>query len=85
MSTYLSHLTVLEHSAASYPDAPVFRVPRSDLLTGQVHHWSSITYTQFKHDVEFTARYWRQVLESDGVPENSVVGLWYVCRARSSI
>ncbi|KAG1761936.1 hypothetical protein EDD22DRAFT_980000 [Suillus occidentalis] len=76
MSPYLSHLTVLEHSASSYPDAPVFRVPRSDLLTGQVHDWSSITYSQFKHDVEFTARYWRQVLESDGVSENSVVGLW---------
>ncbi|KAG2752316.1 acetyl-CoA synthetase-like protein [Suillus brevipes Sb2] len=76
MSPYLSHLTVLEHSASSYPDASVFRVPRSDLLTGQVHDWSSITYSQFKHDVEFTARYWRQVLESDGVPENSVVGLW---------
>ncbi|KAG1833916.1 hypothetical protein EV424DRAFT_855731 [Suillus variegatus] len=76
MSTYLSHLTVLEHSASSYPDAPVFRVPRSDLSTGQVHDWSSITYSQFKDDVEFTARYWRHILESDGVPEHSVIGLW---------
>ncbi|KAG1844986.1 hypothetical protein F4604DRAFT_1937224 [Suillus subluteus] len=113
MSPYLSRLTVLEHSASSYPDAPVFRVPRSDLLTGQVHDWSSypdapvfrvprsdlltgqvhdlssypgapvfrvpqsdLLTGQFKHDVKFTARYWRQVLESDSVSENSVVGLW---------
>lgn len=51
-------------------------MPRSDPLTGQVHDWSSITYSQFKHDVEFTARYWHHILESDGVPEHSVVGLW---------
>ncbi|KAG2072765.1 acetyl-CoA synthetase-like protein [Suillus decipiens] len=71
-----THLTVLEHSASSCPDASVFRLPRSDPSTGQVHDWSSITYSQFKHDVEFTARYWHHILESDGVPEHSVVGLW---------
>ncbi|KAG1819582.1 uncharacterized protein BJ212DRAFT_1236226, partial [Suillus subaureus] len=38
--------------------------------------WSSITYSQFKHDIKFTACYWCQVLESDSVLENSVVGLW---------
>ncbi|KAG1755171.1 uncharacterized protein EDB91DRAFT_277575 [Suillus paluster] len=76
MSTYQSHLTVLQHTASSYPDAPVFRVPRSDPSSGQVHDWLSISYSQFLDDVEFTARYWQQVLQSDGVPEYSVVGLW---------
>lgn len=75
MSSYQSHITVLQHSASSYPDASVFRVPRLDQ-----DGWSSISYRQFKDDVEFTARYWRQALESDGISEHSVVGLWYVYR-----
>jgi len=78
MSTYQSHLTILQDSASSHSDAPVFRVPRSDPSTGQVHDWSSISYRQFNDDVEFTARYWQKMLHSDGVPEYSVVGLWYV-------
>jgi acyl-CoA synthetase (AMP-forming)/AMP-acid ligase II len=80
MYTYQTHLTVLQHGASSYPDALAFRVPQSDPSTDQVHDWSSISYRQFKDDVELIARYWRQMLKSDGVPEYSVVGLWYVCR-----
>ncbi|KIJ68334.1 hypothetical protein HYDPIDRAFT_81995 [Hydnomerulius pinastri MD-312] len=76
MPSYKSHLTVLEQSSALYPSAPAFRVPRSNPSTGQVHDWLSISYLQFKEDVESTAQYWRRVLKSDGIPERSVVGLW---------
>ncbi|KAH7931106.1 acetyl-CoA synthetase-like protein [Leucogyrophana mollusca] len=76
MLSFSSHLTVLSQSASLYSSAPVFRVPRSDPSTSQVQDWFSITYRQFKHDVELTARYWRRVLRGDGVSEGSVVGLW---------
>ncbi|KAN0100713.1 hypothetical protein V8E55_000697 [Tylopilus felleus] len=71
-----SHLTILDQSASLYPSAPAFKVPRSDPSTGQVHDWLSISYHQFKQDVEYTARYYRRLLKSVGIPDNAVVGLW---------
>ncbi|KAF9240881.1 hypothetical protein BU15DRAFT_87455 [Melanogaster broomeanus] len=76
MPSYKSHLTVLEQSAKLHSSAPAFRVPRSNPLTGQIHEWLSISYRQFKEDVEYTARYYRRLLGSEGIPERSVVGLW---------
>ncbi|KAL4071030.1 hypothetical protein J3A83DRAFT_4530563 [Scleroderma citrinum] len=76
MSFYKSHLTVLEQSAILYHSDVAFRIPRLDPTTGKVHNWSSISYQQFKEDVEFTARYWRTVLETHGIPQRSVIGLW---------
>jgi len=80
MRFYESHLTVLEQSAALYPSAPAFRVPRIDHATGKVHDWSPISYQRFKEDVEFTARHWCAELEARGIPQRSVVGLWCVVR-----
>ncbi|KAF8446057.1 hypothetical protein L210DRAFT_3725570 [Boletus edulis BED1] len=71
-----SHLIVLEQSSTLYPSAPAFRIPRSDPTTGQVHDWLSISYQQFKEDVEYTARYYRGLLTSVGITDNSVIGLW---------
>ncbi|KAG8219899.1 hypothetical protein J3R82DRAFT_894 [Butyriboletus roseoflavus] len=71
-----SHLTILEQSSTLYPSAPAFMVPRSDPTTGQVHDWLSISYPQFKEDVEYTARYYRRMFKSAGIVDNSVVGLW---------
>ncbi|KAF9229405.1 acetyl-CoA synthetase-like protein [Gyrodon lividus] len=76
MPSYKSHLTVLDRSSILYPFAPAFKVPRSNPSTPQVHDWLSISYRQFKEDVEYTARYYRKLLASDGIPERSVVGLW---------
>jgi acyl-CoA synthetase (AMP-forming)/AMP-acid ligase II len=77
MPSYKSHLTVLEQSSLLYPSAPAFRVPRSNpSSTTQVYEWLSISYRQFKEDVEHTARYYRRVLASHRIPERSVVGLW---------
>ncbi|KAG9314458.1 hypothetical protein JVU11DRAFT_5255 [Chiua virens] len=73
---YSTHLTVLEQSSSRYSSAPAFRVPRSDPSTGRVLEWLSISYRQFKHDVEHTARYYRRILVSAGISDNSVVGLW---------
>lgn len=73
-----SHLTILEQGSTLYPSAPAFMVPRSDPTTGQVHDWLSISYRQFKEDVEHTARYYRRMFRSAGIVDNSVVGLWRV-------
>ncbi|KAJ7597147.1 hypothetical protein C8J56DRAFT_1001157 [Mycena floridula] len=69
-----SHLTVLQDSAARFPDAPAFKVPI--LEAGHVREWQTITYRQFQHDVEVYARYWSRILSADHVPRGSVVGLW---------
>ena len=73
-----SHLTILEQSSILYPCASAFRIPRSDPTTGQVHDWLSVSYRQFKDDVEYTARYYRRLLKSAGIMDNSVVGVWFV-------
>ena len=75
---YSSHITILDQSATLHPSAPAFRVPRLDPTTSQVHEWLSISYHRFKEDVEYTARYYRRLLKSVGIPDNAVVGLWSV-------
>ncbi|KAG6337325.1 hypothetical protein ID866_1750 [Astraeus odoratus] len=76
MPSYRSHLTVLEQSAALVPSALAFRVPSSDPATEEIRDWLSISYRQFKEDVEFTARHWCSVFESNGIPRGSVIGTW---------
>ncbi|KAF8547132.1 hypothetical protein OG21DRAFT_1381931, partial [Imleria badia] len=58
---------ILEQSSSLYPSAPAFKVPRSDPSTGQVHDWLSISYRQFNEDVQYTARYYRNLLKSVGI------------------
>lgn len=43
---------------------------------GAVSTWRSVSYLQFRRDVERFARYWSRILQADGVPQKSVVGLW---------
>ncbi|KAI0830640.1 acetyl-CoA synthetase-like protein [Trametes gibbosa] len=76
MASYRTHITILEETAARYPDAPAFRVPCVDPETSNVQEWAVITYSQFWQDVERFARYWTQRLTADGVVPRSVVGLW---------
>lgn len=76
MTSFKSHLTVLNESAGRYPSALAFRVPSVDPTDGR--HWLPISYLQFHQDVLFTANYWLGVLSSAGIPQGSVVGLWYV-------
>ncbi|KAI0673463.1 acetyl-CoA synthetase-like protein [Trametes maxima] len=76
MTTYRTHLTILEETATRHPNAPAFRVPRIDSETDQVLEWGIVTYGEFWQDVERFARYWTQKLSADGVNGRSVVGLW---------
>ena len=77
MTPLRTHLTVLEQTAARYPNAPAFRVPRVHPDTNEVVEWDIVTYSQFWQDVERFARHWTQKLTTDGIPSRSVVGLWY--------
>lgn len=76
--SYRTHLTVLEDSAASYPDRPVFRVPKTGTDDGEVEDWQVVTYSQFNSCVTLYARHWARILNADGLPPRSVVGLWCV-------
>jgi hypothetical protein len=71
-----SHLTILEASAKLYTTSPAFKIPILN-AAGSVRDWMSISYQQFLLDVERFARHWARVLRSKGVPQQSVVGLWY--------
>ncbi|KIL70723.1 hypothetical protein M378DRAFT_66741 [Amanita muscaria Koide BX008] len=71
-----SHLTALEASAAHSPLSPVFRLPCLDPATNQVKEWQVITYQQFLHDVETSAKYWSSLFASRRIPQRSVIGLW---------
>jgi acyl-CoA synthetase (AMP-forming)/AMP-acid ligase II len=78
MTTFKSHLTVLETSASLYSSSPVFRIPQLADATGEVEAWIPITYRQFHNDVELVAKYWTRTLRADGLPQRTVVGLWSV-------
>ena len=71
-----THLSVLEECAALYSSRPAFRIPHTD--SEEIESWSTVTYSQFKSDVEAYARYWASTLAADGIPTRSVVGLWSV-------
>lgn len=75
-SPYRTHLTVLEQSAARFPNAPAFKVPRIDPVTTEILQWEPITFRQFLLDVEHFARYWSLKLQADRIRPRSVIGLW---------
>lgn len=77
-----SHLTILEHSATRYPCSPAFKIPQQD-SHGRIESWQSITYPQFLADVESHARYWTGVFTRDGIPQQSVIAIWYVSQSMS--
>ncbi|KAF5337819.1 hypothetical protein D9758_015716 [Tetrapyrgos nigripes] len=71
----LSHLTVLEQSASRYHSYPAFKI-LAPASTSNSPSWISITYQQFKDDVELFARHWARVLKRDNIPQRSIIGLW---------
>lgn len=77
MYSFGTHLTALEAAASKYASRPAFKVPRIDPQTGGVQEWESISYAQFKNDVELFAKYWAHTLGAQGLPERSVVGVWW--------
>ncbi|TFY83769.1 hypothetical protein EWM64_g230 [Hericium alpestre] len=71
-----SHLSVLEASASAYASSPAFHIPRCDLQSDEAQEWDSISYAQFKQDVELFARHWARVFRTRGIPQRSVIGMW---------
>ncbi|KAF7966436.1 hypothetical protein HWV62_38398 [Athelia sp. TMB] len=76
MSAFRSHLTVLESSASRFSSASAFQIPDVDTETGKALRWRPISYSQFRDDVNTSARYYAKTLRADGVQPQSVVGLW---------
>ncbi len=73
----VTHLTILERAACTYPTRPVFKLPKlSATNPEQVDEWESISYAQFQADVEAYATHWLRVLQADGLPSRTVVGVW---------
>ncbi|CCL98987.1 uncharacterized protein FIBRA_00995 [Fibroporia radiculosa] len=76
MPYYQTHLGILDESAALHPTATVFRIPEVDPATNAIRSWHSISYAQFRNDVEHVAKYWTSKLTTQGIQPNSVIGLW---------
>ncbi|KZT05908.1 acetyl-CoA synthetase-like protein [Laetiporus sulphureus 93-53] len=74
--SFRTHLTILQWSASLYSEATVFEIPDFTHTNGTGRRWNKISYRQFLTDVELSARYWGNVLQSRGVHQRSVVGLW---------
>ncbi|PPR00299.1 hypothetical protein CVT24_004589 [Panaeolus cyanescens] len=69
------HLTVLESSSVKFANKSVYQIPQLD-STGRLQSWRSISYSQFKHDVELYARHFTRLFEKDRIPKRSVIGTW---------
>ncbi|KAH9064270.1 acetyl-CoA synthetase-like protein [Lactarius vividus] len=65
-----SHLSVLQTSASLYSSLPAFHSQAT------VEAWKPVSYMQFLLDVELFASYWAHVLQLDGIPQRSVIGMW---------
>ncbi|KAM5360087.1 hypothetical protein ACJZ2D_013998 [Fusarium nematophilum] len=76
MSTYKTHLTVLQHSAADYPLSAALKVPSWSAKGEVFEGWKDIPFSSFLRDVEQSARYWSDKLAGKGLEERSTVGLW---------
>ncbi|KAI0331939.1 acetyl-CoA synthetase-like protein [Cubamyces sp. BRFM 1775] len=74
--SYQTHLSVLERSASLYSSSPAFKVPRLSPDGEHVEEWVPISYQQFLHDVELSARYWTRKLSAYGIPPRSTIGVW---------
>ena len=70
------HLDALYATAERHGLAPAFRTPRLDAAASEIEGWNTITYDQFKGDIETTAKYWSSRLGHAGISGGSVVGLW---------
>ena len=71
-----THLSVLDKAALAFPTHPVFKVPTLASGSVEVVEWSTITYSQFRSDVDKYAKYWTRILAEDGLEPRSTVALW---------
>ncbi|KAF5686192.1 acetyl synthetase [Fusarium denticulatum] len=75
MAGFKTHLTVLQRTAQATPLLPALKIPHLS-SDGELQGWKDITYSQFLHDVEQSAKYWSRELSEKGIDTGSVVGLW---------
>lgn len=76
MVVFKTYLSVLESSVSTYATSYAFRIPRFDTASDRVKEWNTITFQQFKEDVELLSRYWTRELKANGITRGDVVGLW---------
>lgn len=74
--SFRTYLDILEDSAIQYSERPVFQLAVPSTGLPEVREWRSVTYAQFKRDVETYAKFWARQLASRCVPQRSVIGLW---------
>ncbi|KAF8626662.1 hypothetical protein AX15_004753 [Amanita polypyramis BW_CC] len=70
------HLALLYSTAQQVGSATAFRVPVLEPGSKKLKSWGTITYEQFLRDVELAAKYWSSIFRRDGIPKDSVIGLW---------
>ena len=75
MSSFQSHLSVLQSSATRFPSRNAFLIAQPG-SNNSVDTWLPVTYKQFYDDDELSARYWHKELSAAGLSSGSVVGLW---------
>ena len=78
MAPLRTHLTVLAEVTSKFASSAAFRTPVLDTETGSIREWSFISFHRFQSDVEHFAKYWFRTLTASGIPQRSVIGLWFV-------
>jgi hypothetical protein len=73
MSNFETPSSALQASAEKYPNRAVLKIPNQS-PEGLV--FKDVTFTQFRKDVELSARYWKNRISQVGAKDRAVVGVW---------
>ncbi|KAK7464738.1 hypothetical protein VKT23_005944 [Stygiomarasmius scandens] len=72
-----THLQILDDAAKSYPDKPLFWLPKSTPEPGKpLEEWVPLTRKQFHWHVLLAKRFYASNFARMGVASGSIVGLW---------
>ncbi|KAF5362927.1 hypothetical protein D9758_007080 [Tetrapyrgos nigripes] len=72
-----THLQLLDETARSDPDKPLFWLPKLPSQTGvAVEEWTPLTRRQFHWQVVLAKRFYVSRFLMMGIPTGSIVGLW---------
>lgn len=72
MRTFHTPLTIIETLAKTHGDAAAVRY----LLPDSSTEYKTITYAEYRNDVENVAKAWMSVLTQAGIAKGAVVGIW---------
>jgi acyl-coenzyme A synthetase/AMP-(fatty) acid ligase len=76
MFSFKTHLNLIEDVVNRKPQAVAFKLPRLHPDTGKIDEWTSVSYQQFRDDINVQASYWIQSLKAKNIAPGSVVTLW---------